>query len=418
MTISTSSEDPVFLQQFDKLSAIIANIIAHVIAVVPISLYVMSAPTFMKAYDVGVTDIGKMMSFGMLAASVTGLIVGGNAYRLNLRNLSIIGGLFHIVGYTIALQSETFNGVIVARMISSVGDAFILSSANALLGRSSQNTRYWALSSVITGLSSSVGTFALGYSLDIYGPSVFFIGMIVAGCIAIPFMFLLPTHTLPAEERLPKPGNFFQRLFLTMGSLKGLAIMLSAMLIAISNSAIFSFSAVIGQQANLVTEQIGQVQSMSYIAVTLVNISIVFIATRFGRAKPLLILGAIFATAAIALGNASDYAIYAFGVICLSASYRATTPYLFGVSSRQDKSGGIVASIIVFVGLGFAIGPMLTAFVLDGGDDYTVIGLMSASLFVTAMLVLAYISFGHEKEDKLQNPKWRVCWIRKTWWCS
>lgn len=400
MERSEATENEAFLDQFDRPGAIIANIVAHIVAVVPISLYVMAAPSLMKTFEVGPSSFGAMISLGMIAASATALVVGSNAYRLDLRRTSMLGILFHIAGYLIAFMADVFTGIMVARVVSSIGDALLLSSANALLSRSRNNTRFWALSAVASGLGSSIGTFALGRTLDNFGPDVFFGGMIVAGLVTLPMLLLFPRYTMPEAERGKRPGNFVERLFVSLGSARGLAILTGAMLLGLGNSALFSFSAVIGTQTGLTTSQIGSVQSISYIVVTCVNAGIAVVATKFGKAKPVLVIATVFAVSAITLGSPGSFTAYAFALICMAAAFRSTNPYVYSISARQDPAGGVVASLVVFVGIGNAIGPILTPWMLGDSNDYTYVGYASAAIVATGLSILAFISFGHEREDR------------------
>lgn len=395
-------EDQAFLRQFDAPAAIVGNLLVRIVAVVPISLYVMVAPALMKAYHVGPGSIGTMLSIGMIIASVVALIVGSNAYRLNLRYTAMLGMLVHIAGNVVAVTLGVWAGVVAARAISAIGDAMVLSCANAALSRSRNNTRYWAISGVLTGLGASFGTFALGRTLDRYGPNVFFGAMIVAGLLTFSLLWLLPPFTLPVGQRARRAGNLGARLFASLGSKGGVIVLVGVMLICMGNSAIFNFSAIIGSQAGFSTEQIGAAQSLSYFVVTALNLCIVVIAARFGHARPVLLLAAIFVASAIVMGFAPSYLAYAGSLVAMAAAYRASNPYIYGISAKQDPSGGIPASLVVVFGLGSALGPSFTALMLQVSRDYRYIGIAAAGFFITGAMMLATLAFAHERAARLE----------------
>ncbi len=388
--------------KFDAPSAIIANVLAHIVTVVPLALYVMAAPALMKAFDVGQASIGVMLSIGLACSSVTALAVGSNAYRLNLRTTAMLGMLVHISGNVVALLAGVWEGILLARGMSAVGDAMLLSSANAVLARSSKNTRNWAICSVATGLSTSIGTFALGQTLDEFGPDIFFGAMIVLGLLILPTLWFLPTHTLPEAERGKRKGGFVANLRAAMGSAKGLAILIGIMLLGLANNSIFGFSTIIGSQIGLSTAQFGTVQSMAYIGGTTANLIIIFVAARFGQARPLMLLGAILALSALLLGTASSYLLYAIAVVGMATAYRGTNPYVYGTAARHDPSGGVAASLVVFIGIGGTIGPMLTGFILGNSQDYTPIGFLAAALFACGAALLVWVALSQERAGRAQ----------------
>ncbi len=388
------------VSKFDAPSAIVANVLAHIVTVVPLALYVMVAPALMSTYDVGQQSIGVMLSLGLASASITALIVGSNAYRLNLRNTAMLGILVHVSGNVVAVLSGVWEGILLARAMTAVGDAMVLSSANAVLARSSKNTRNWAICSVATGLSTSLGTYLLGLTLDQYGPNIFFVSMIVIGLLFLPTLWFLPTHTLPESERGKRKIGFFDNLKKAMGSAKGLAILFGIMLTGMANNSIFGFSTIIGSQIGLSTEQFGSVQSMAYIGGTTINLLIIFIASRFGQARPILLLGVVLAASALLLGTTSSYLFYAIAVVSMATAYRGTNPYVYGTAARHDPSGGVAASLVVFIGIGGTIGPMLTAFIIGDSQDFTPIGIVASALFAFGAALLVWVALSQERASK------------------
>lgn len=391
------TSDPSLQQQFDSPGAVIANVVGHVIAVAPPALYVMSAPVLMSHYSVGTAEIAQMLGLGMIMASIAAFCVGLYAQRANQRNIAVLGVALHLAGSLVALTTGSWVGLIIGRCISAIGDGMALASTNAVLARNSKNVRYWAVSGVATTLAISLGTLLLGMTLGDRGPSMLFIMLLAAGACGLPLMFLLPRYTLGAEERAAIEGQSFRALFATLGNKTSLLILFSTLLIAVGDTAIFSFVAVIGSQRGYPLEQIGIVQSVTYITVTVTGLAVAYYAMRWGRARPVLVFSILFAAAALVLSGIEQFAAYAVGSLFMAVAFRGILPFVYGVAAAHDKSGSLTAILAVCVGLGSSIGPNLGVAVMGGDDNFLAAGVLGATLCLIGGAVQAVISFRQER---------------------
>lgn len=389
-----------FQRQFDAPGAIVANIVGHVIAVAPPALYIMSAPVLMKHYSVGTAELAQMLGIGMAMASLAAFCVGLFSQRANQRAIAISGVGLHLLGSLVALLTGTWIGLIAGRALSAVGDGMALASTNAVLARNSQNVRYWAISGVATTLAISLGTLLLGMTLEDRGPPILFIMLLVTGACGLPLMAWLPKHTLEPEARSALAKVSFRGLFAPMGNKAAALVLASTLLIAVGDTAIFSFVAVIGSSRGYPLEHIGLVQSVTYFIVTATGLAVAFYATRWGRARPILLFSILFAAASLMLSGIPQFEIYAAGSVVMAVAFRGILPFVYGVAAAQDRSGSLTAILGVCVGLGSSIGPNLAVWVMGSSGNFLLAGILGAVLCLAGGAIQAGISFGQERTDE------------------
>lgn len=390
---------PEFLAQFDKSGAIIANVVAHIIAAVPSTLYAIAAPVLVDTYDVTTGDIAILVSAGMAMTMLASLLVGFNVYRLDMRTACGLGMVLHIAGSLVSLFAGSWTFILVGRVLGAIGDGTILSASNAVLGRSKQNTRNWGISGVVTGLSTTAASYGLGVTLMTYGDDALFFGLLLAGLVALPLMMLIPRYTLPPEHRKPPEVRGFQRIASAFGSWIGVTLLMGGCFVAFGDSMVWFFNGIIGDQAGLTSEQIGTWVGAAYFAATFGALIAAVIGHRFGRMWPLIILGSLCAVGTVLLGMADDLFSFAFACVLMMGTFRAIIPFLYGTCARQDQSGGINAMFTVAVGLGGVIGPLFTNLLLGDGESFVLPGIVGAAILLTGALIHAFISYGHERAD-------------------
>ncbi len=380
VTQQESYANPDFQKQFDAPGAVIANVIGHVIAVAPPALYVMSAPVLMKHYLVGAAEIAQMLGIGMAMASVAAFFVGLYTHRANQRNIALAGVVLHMFGSLVALLTGTWGGMIAGRAMSAIGDGMALASTNAVLTRNSQNVRYWAISGVATSLAISLGTLFLGMTLESRGPSILFVMLLVTGACGLPLMAWLPKYTLETASRAAIGKVSVRALLKPLGNKPAILILGSTFLIAVGDTAIFSFVAVIGSARGYPLEQIGIVQSVTYFTVTATGLAVAYFAMRWGRAKPVLLFSLLFAAASMTVTGLQGFWAYAAGSLIMAVAFRGILPFVYGVAAAQDRSGGLTAILGVCVGLGSSVGPNLAVVAMGDSGNFLIAGTLGAVL--------------------------------------
>ena len=268
------------------------------------------------------------------------------------------------------------------RLCHGIIGGLLVGVAFAVIARTKSPDRVFGMLLVVQFGIGGIGLWALPPLVPVYGTAILFLALAafsVATLAMLPFLSAYPVIE-PDKNTVQKSAPIAR---------KPLAATLAAIfLFQAGNMGLAAFIITLGRSAGLDQDMIGPTLGAANWLGALGSILVVFMGTRYGRAKPILIAIAMTILFTAAFYRSDLPVVYIAANIGSAIVWAFTIPYLLGLAAALDKVGRTAALGGFFSKLGLASGPLLSGVLLDHGGYPMMIGAAVLLLIASGLVVI------------------------------
>ena len=268
------------------------------------------------------------------------------------------------------------------RLCHGIIGGLLVGVAFAVIARTKSPDRVFGMLLVVQFGIGGIGLWALPPLVPVYGTAILFLALAafsVATLAMLPFLSAYPVVE-PDKNTVQKSAPIAR---------KPLAATLAAIfLFQAGNMGLAAFIITLGRSAGLDQDMIGPTLGAANWLGALGSILVVFMGTRHGRAKPILIAIAVTVLFTAAFYRSDLPVVYIAANIGSAIVWAFTIPYLLGLAAALDKVGRTAALGGFFSKLGLASGPLLSGVLLDHGGYPMMIGAAVLLLIASGLVVI------------------------------
>lgn len=344
----------------------------------------------MAALVTGLSDgLGiKPASAGLIAsANVYGAAVGALVAvflirRLPWRTVATAALIGLIAIDLISTRVSSVPWLTGLRLCHGIIGGLLVGVAFAVIARTKSPDRVFGMLLVVQFGIGGIGLWALPPLVPVYGTAILFLALAafsLATLAMLPFLSAYPVVETD-KSAVHKAAPIARR---------PLAATLAAIfLFQAGNMGLAAFIITLGRSAGLEQDMIGPTLGAANWLGALGSILVVFMGTRYGRAKPILIAIAVTIFFTAAFYRADLPIVYIAANIGSAIVWAFTIPYLLGLAAALDKVGRTAALGGFFSKLGLASGPLLSGLLLDHGGYPMMIGAAVLLLIASGLVVI------------------------------
>jgi predicted MFS family arabinose efflux permease len=318
---------------------------------------------------------GFVASVELLTLAVTAIAIAPVLPRYSDRRVGLVAVALALLAQGASIFSASLSLLTLLRGFAGIGEGALYAvSLSVVASRSRNPDKVYGYFQVAWALGS-VALFAMGGQLTAaFAQRGIFALMAGVTLVLAPLLLLIPdARANSGEGAAPDAARTFPTL--------GIMTLAAIVLYLIVSSAIYAFSAPLGERAGLDTRAVGYALTVA----TLVGLAGAGAATalnvRWGRMIPISGFFVGFALIVLVLCLSRNPTAYVIALVASVVIYYFSMPYMFGLAAALDRSGRWAAAAGAAYLIGFAAGPLFAGVVIAGAG-YA--GLALACIAITA----------------------------------
>ena len=339
--------------------------------------------------DGGFTDraAGFTAGFGAIGSVLIALICALTIHRLPLQRLALIGiSAAALSNVACALLYENHELFYLLRGFNSFGDGAGYAAVMSTFARERNSERCYGLFMMLQFGLAAVGLWALPTYLPELTVTQLFLGMASLNAVALGLAFFIPNTAALAEGISIRASEW--RLLASVTALSGLVALC---FFEASNTSTDAFIERIAVYAGLSDAEIGASLGIASLMGVPGAFAILWVGSRFGHARPVLVGVAVGALSLYWLLQAESYGSFVLWASVHSITWAFTTPYIQSILADMDPGGAVVTAGGIASGAGGGLGPSAAA-MLVSADNYT--GVLTVGLATYAIAVIGIVIAG------------------------
>ena len=321
-------------------------------------------------------DAGLVASIELLTLAAAAIAIAPVLPRLSLRRISLIAVALTLIAQGASIFSGSLASLSLLRGLAGVGEGALYAvSLSIVASRSSNPDRVygyfqiaWAVGSIALFIVGGQVTAAFAHR----GILTFIAGVTL---VLAPLLLFIPDARLDSGDKAamhagPPPKSL------------GIMTLAAIFLYIMVSSAIYVFSAPLGERAGLDTGEVGYALTITTLVGLVGAGGATALSLRWGRALPISGFCFCFALTVLALCLSRNPTTYVVALAASGIIFYFSVPYLFGLAAALDRSGRWAAAAGSAYLLGFAAGPLAAGTVITA-TDYA--GLAAIGIAITAV---------------------------------
>lgn len=316
--------------------------------------------------------------------------------RISWRQLALIGLGLITAGSLATAFVHTEGAFIAARVCAGAGEGLAVGVSFAALGQTRNPDRAFGIY-LAAGLTiSAVILLLLPILQPRIGTAPFFIGIAVLAVLCGALVPWLSAGNVPTTAGTSGPAGIHWRL--------AGAGLLGVLLYFLAQGAVWSYFGDIGTASGIRAEFVGRALAISSMAGIGGALLAVLIATRFGRALPLIASACASAASFLLLRGHVSAVVFICSAVLFNAAWNFSQPFLSGLCADADDRGRVVCAMGCIQTVGTGLGPAAAALLLGRGGFSPVLWMSLAVLGASMIVVLAGLR-AHQREIALHLPR-------------
>lgn len=342
----------------DPASLVIGSIAAQVVGGLVAQMSPFIIDGLMAGFSLSERKAGFVVSFELLTLAVTAIAIAPVLPRFSDRRVGLAAVTLTLLAQGASISCASLSSLTLLRGLAGIGEGALYAvSLTVVASRSSNPDKVYGYFQVAWALGS-VALFPIGGQLTAaFGQRGIFALMTGVTVALAPLLRLIP------DTRAKSTQGAVADIAQTSPTL-GIMTLGATALYLIVSSAIYAFSAPLGERAGLGTSAV----SYALTVATLVGLAGAGAATainvRWGRAIPISGFFAGFALVALVLCLSRNPSVYVISLVASVVIYYFSMPYLFGLAAALDRSGRWAAAAGSAYLIGFAAGPLFAGVVI------------------------------------------------------
>lgn len=315
--------------------------------------------------------------------------------RISWRQLALVGLGLIAAGSLATAFVHAEGAFIAARVCAGAGEGLAVGVSFAALGQARNPDRAFGVY-LAAGLTiSAIILLLLPILQPRIGTAPFFIGIAALAVLSGALVPWLSVGNAPATSGSSVATGIHWRL--------ASAGLVGVLLYFLAQGAIWSYFGAIGAASGIRADFIGRALAVSSMAGIGGALLAVLIATRFGRALPLVASAGASAVSFLVLRGHVSAPVFIFSAVLFNAAWNFSMPFLSGLCADADCRGRIVCAMGSIQTVGTGLGPAAAALLLPHGGFSRVLWMSLAVLVVSVIVVLAGLR-AHQREAAAREP--------------
>ncbi len=276
---------------------------------------------------------------------------------------------------------ETPTIMILIRAVHGLIGGLLVGIGFSIISRTTEPDKTFGYLLLIQFGLGGLGIMLIPGLVPVYGIGILFLSLVsftVVTLVMLPFLGDYPiVNTVEEGTETPaiKKGPLALNLF-------------AIFLFQAANMGLFAYMIGLGEVEGLSLEFMSRSLGLASWVALIGTIVVIYLGTKYGRTKPLLI--GILTTAACswALHYSESGQVFMIANFIIGITWAYVLPYVFGICSELDKAGQMAALGGFASKMGLASGPMIAALLL-GEDNYSlIINIATIALILCAAVVI------------------------------
>jgi len=320
--------------------------------------------------------VGGLSGFGLTSSQISVIAaadLGGislcslaAAYwinRVSWQHAALVGLLLIIAGNVACYWVQDFSGLAMLRFAVGIGEGVLMPINLACLARTKVPDRNFGIFIVLQTIHAMIGLALIPYLVAFSGVGATFILMAGLALVVLPMLRWLPDSLANSKndtdiEQTTTALRLNGKALLTLGAI---------FFFFAVQSGIWTYIERIGDAAGISAETIGTALAAGAFAGLIGALTAAGIASKFGRAIPLTLTAVLQAVAIVLMRDHPQIAAFFLASALFQFFWNFGIPYQMGVMSRADPAGRYVVLVTAVTGIGFTVGPLLGAALMEQG---------------------------------------------------
>jgi MFS family permease len=307
---------------------------------------------------------GLTAGYGAIGSVTVALICALTMHHLRLRTLAMTGLLVAAIANTGAAfyyqQQEVFY---LLRVVNAFSDGACYAAIMSCFARQRNSERSYGLFMMLQFGIAAVVLYALPTYLPEMNVTQMYLGFAFFNLLGLSLATLLP-NTAALAEGISIRGSEW-RLIFTIPALAGLLALCAFEASNVSTDAYIERIAVF---AGLTDPEIGSSLGIASLMGVPGALAILWLGSRFGHARPVLLGVAVGAVSLTMTLQANDYRGFLFWLSVHSVTWAFTLPYIQSLLADMDPGGAVVTAGGLASGAGGGLGPSAAAMMVNSHD--------------------------------------------------
>ena len=332
-------------------------------------------------------QVGLVMSADIITMAAA---MGITAFLIHIgalwRVLAVAALVVLLAGSLLSIQANSYQTMILARLIAGIGEGMAVSVAFAIFGGTRNPDRQFGIYLVVI--------LSLAASLLYFIPAILAFGgktyvfAVISLLIAINFLFVpwLPIshgeeHSSLIKEEKPLP-------YVLVGL--GLA---TVFLYFMAQGEAWAFMERIAANAGLSGQTIGTSLALSNIGGIAGALIAALVSVRFGRAWPIIISAVISIAGLVVLSGDINGLSFGMATMLYIFGWNLTQPYFSGIMAELDPKGRVVVMMGAVQTAGLGLGPGVVGLMIHDNDfsSVSILGIVLILLSLITVMSLLYL---------------------------
>lgn len=371
-------------EQVENRNKMIAGIILYCVAPIGMSLLPLLVGAATETLNLSAKQAGWLATADYAGIATAALLVSFIIRKVSWRVLAISALVPLIIVNLYSTTVDNFPTLLIARFLAEFGTGIIFSLAIMMIGETRNPDRSYAIGIGLTiGLSTLI-YIGLPGLIDTYGLAIVFLTHAALSVLILPALIWIPGGIQTAKGGVSHP--LFTALF-SIDVVKLLPVFMAFCLFTAAEGGVWAYLETLGNNAGLSDQTVGNILALTQLAGVGAALLVAWLSTKWGRQVPLLGGLVFFGIGALALLY-SNLVGYFLGAMITQFFYIFLVPYFLLICVEADKSKQNYVLSTPFKLFGFALGPAVIAFFIEG-YGYAVISYVTLAMLVfSALLIL------------------------------
>ena len=345
-------------------------------------------------------QVGLVMSADIITMAAAMGITAFLIHKSNWRVMAAAALVVLLAGSLLSIQANSYQAMILARLIAGIGEGMAVSVAFAIFGGTRNPDRQFAIYLVVILTVAASLLYFIPAILAFGGKTYIF--AVISLLIAINFLFVpwLPIshgeeHSSLIKEEKPLP-------YVLVGL--GLA---TVFLYFMAQGEAWAFMERIAANAGLSGQTIGTSLALSNIGGIAGALIAALASVRFGRAWPIIISAVISIAGLVVLSGefrhglvvlAGDINGLSFGMATMLYifGWNLTQPYFSGIMAELDPKGRVVVMMGAVQTAGLGLGPGVVGMMIHN-NDFSAVSILGIVLILLSMITILSLLYLKQK---------------------
>ena len=331
-------------------------------------------------------QVGLVMSADIITMAAAMGITAFMIHKSNWRLLALAALVVLLAGSMLSIQANSYQAMILARLIAGIGEGMAVSVAFAIFGGTRNPDRQFGIYLVVILTLAATLLYFIPALLATGGKASVF--AVISVLVVINFLFVSWLPISHGEEH----GSLIKEEGALPYVLVGLGLA-TVFLYFMAQGEAWAFMERIAADAGLPGQTIGTSLALSNIGGVVGALIAAAVSVRFGRALPIVISAVISICGLALLLGDIDGLRFGMATMLYLFAWNLTQPYFSGIMAELDPKGRVVVMMGAVQTAGLGLGPGVVGSMIRGSDfsAVSILGIVLILLSMITVLSLLYL---------------------------